>query len=176
MFSQTLSIDIEKRSTLSPSTSRSTAFRFSIQLVAMEAALPKIFDSLFKICVKSQMMFTALAVFHRFERQFWMCRRVYFEKLFCFPYLEQTHDNFGLSPEAAPLAGVEKFSVLLACFCENKARHYVWLSRRLDKIQAHRFGWVPHITEAFATFRWIDLSEGGSFHLQLKLSVHYQLS
>ena len=40
----------------------------------------KIFDVLFNICAKSQMPFPALAVFHRFERWFWVCRRVYFEK------------------------------------------------------------------------------------------------
>ena len=67
----------------------------------------KIFDVLFKICAKSQMPFTALAVFHRFERWFRVCRRVYFEQLFCFPNLEQTHDNFRLLAEAASLSGVE---------------------------------------------------------------------
>ena len=53
------------------------------------------------------MPFKALAVFHGFERKFRVCRRVYFGKLFCFPYLEQTHDNFALLAEAAPLSGVE---------------------------------------------------------------------
>ena len=89
MFSQTLPIDIGKlRSTLSPSISRSTPLRFSIQLVSIEAPLPlelNIFDVLCQICAKSHMPFTALAVFIDLSVSFGCLDEYILRSYFAFP-------------------------------------------------------------------------------------------
>ena len=92
MFSQTLSIDVEKlRSTLPPSTSHSTAFPFSIYLVTMEAALLsalKFSTSFSTFAQRAKCRSQLLPFFTDLSVGFGCVDEYILKKLFFFSYLE----------------------------------------------------------------------------------------